>query len=58
MLPDLRGPLSKIIPSSSISAANSEVEKCGQTAAGKRKGIPIPSFPTIFARLQGMCGNG
>ncbi len=36
-LPDPRGPLSKIIPSSSISAANSEVEKCGETADCKKR---------------------
>lgn len=38
-LPDPRGTLSKVIPSSSIAAANTEVEKCGQSnpAAGKRK---------------------
>ncbi len=42
VLPDPRGLLSKIIPSSSISATNSEVEKCGQTAAGKKRN---PIFP-------------
>ena len=36
-LPDPRGPLSKIIPLSAISAANSEVKKYVQTAAGHGK---------------------
>ncbi len=38
-LPDPQGPLSEIIPSSSISAANSEVEKCGhlEAASGKKR---------------------